>query len=199
MVDIDKNVLTWMKHLSLLAFQQNTFMLPSPTTRNCHGEAAEGVLGDEPTMGEKLVNLLEKKMVRSNECNESSLTKHPSSADSVHALLKQALRADNHAVLLDCLYIEDEKDISKSISLLNPSDVLKQLRYLVSVIQSRGAVLACALPWLRCLLLQHASGIMSQEYSLLALNSLYQRSEDSKLQKDSSMAAVSLSFESSSV
>lgn len=38
----------------------------------------------------------------------------------------------------------------------------------------RGAVLACALPWLRSLLLQHASGIMSQESSLLALNSLYQ-------------------------
>ncbi|PON89394.1 hypothetical protein TorRG33x02_147450 [Trema orientale] len=36
------------------------------------------------------------------------------------------------------------------------------------------AVLACALPWLRCLLLQHASGIVSQESSLLTLNSLYQ-------------------------
>lgn len=40
--------------------------------------------------------------------------------------------------------------------------------------RARGAVLACALPWLRSLLLQHASGIMSQESSLLALNSLYQ-------------------------
>ncbi|KAK7812864.1 uncharacterized protein LOC136062408 [Quercus suber] len=39
---------------------------------------------------------------------------------------------------------------------------------------SRGAILACALPWLRSLLLQHASGIMSQESSLIALNSLYQ-------------------------
>lgn len=38
----------------------------------------------------------------------------------------------------------------------------------------RGAVLACAVPWLRNLLLQHASGIMSQESSLLALNSLFQ-------------------------
>ena len=38
----------------------------------------------------------------------------------------------------------------------------------------RGAVLVSALPWLRSLLLQHASGIMSQESSLIALNSLYQ-------------------------
>ena len=41
-------------------------------------------------------------------------------------------------------------------------------------IHSRGAILACALPWLRSLLLQHASGIVSQESSLSALNSLYQ-------------------------
>ncbi|GKC26832.1 hypothetical protein Tco_1034126 [Tanacetum coccineum] len=37
-----------------------------------------------------------------------------------------------------------------------------------------GAVAACALPWLKSLLLQHASVIMSQEASLIALNSLYQ-------------------------
>ncbi|MCD9637614.1 hypothetical protein HAX54_020992 [Datura stramonium] len=40
------------------------------------------------------------------------------------------------------------------------------------------AVLACGLPWLQSLLLQHASGIMSQESSLLALNSLYQTIDD---------------------
>jgi hypothetical protein len=39
---------------------------------------------------------------------------------------------------------------------------------------SRGAILACALPWLKSVLLQHASGIISQESSLLALNSLFQ-------------------------
>ncbi|GJY28657.1 hypothetical protein Tco_0404424 [Tanacetum coccineum] len=39
-----------------------------------------------------------------------------------------------------------------------------------------GAVVACALPWLRSLPLQHASIIMSEEASLIALNSLYQES-----------------------
>ncbi|PON94084.1 Small-subunit processome, Utp [Trema orientale] len=145
-----------------------------------HGEAVDGVLADvdlnEPTMGDKLanLNLLENHTLKINENNESSIAAKPPSADSVHVLLKQALHADDRAILLDCLYTQDEKVISKSISLLNPSDVLKLLQSLVSIIQSKGAVLACALPWLRCLLLQHASGIMSQESSLLALNSLYQ-------------------------
>ncbi|GAB2302358.1 hypothetical protein Dimus_036372 [Dionaea muscipula] len=38
----------------------------------------------------------------------------------------------------------------------------------------RGAIVACAIPWLRSLLLQHASIFMFQESSLVALNSLYQ-------------------------
>ncbi|GAB4844701.1 hypothetical protein Ancab_038103 [Ancistrocladus abbreviatus] len=60
-----------------------------------------------------------------------------------------------------------------SISLLNPADIFKLLDSLISVIQSRGAVVVCALPWLRSLLLQHASRIVSQESSLVVLNSLY--------------------------
>ncbi|XXG39891.1 hypothetical protein AAC387_Pa01g0739 [Persea americana] len=69
---------------------------------------------------------------------------------------------------------QDEKVIANSTSLLNPSDVIKLLNFLLSMVQSRGGMLVCAIPWLRSLLLQHASGIMSQESSLRALNSLYQ-------------------------
>lgn len=102
-----------------------------------------------------------------------SLTKPPS-ADSIHVLLKQALHADDRALLLDCLYNRDDKVIANSVSQLSPTDIFKLLDSLVSIIQSRGAVLVCALPWLRSLLLQHSSRIMSQESSLLTLNSLYQ-------------------------
>ncbi|CAB4312488.1 unnamed protein product [Prunus armeniaca] len=118
-----------------------------------NGEAADGVLVEddlnEPTMGEKLesLNLLDNDGLKSQDKEDSSLNAKPPSADSV---------------------------IAKSISLLNPSGVLKLLQSLISIIQSRGAILACALPWLRSLLLQHASGIVSQESSLSALNSLYQ-------------------------
>lgn len=131
---------------------------------------------DEPTMGEKLasLNLLENKEAKSREEKESSQLSKPPSADSVHVLLKQALHADDQALIVNCLFTQNQKVISNSVSMLNPSDVLKFLDSLISIIQSRGAVLACALPWLRSLLLQHASGIMSQESSLIALNSLYQ-------------------------
>ncbi|XP_017985262.1 PREDICTED: U3 small nucleolar RNA-associated protein 5 isoform X2 [Theobroma cacao] len=151
-----------------------------------HGENVDGVLDDdlnEPTMGEKLasLNLVENGKTESHEKQEreeSSPLAKPPIADSVNVLLKQALHADDHALLLDCLYTQDEKVIANSVSQLNPSDVLQLLQSLISIIQSRGAVLACALPWIKSLLLQHASGIMSQASSLRALNSLYQIVED---------------------
>ncbi|KAJ6932732.1 hypothetical protein NC651_008229 [Populus alba x Populus x berolinensis] len=145
-----------------------------------HGAATDGVLVEydvnEPTMGEKLasITLQDNGKTNSLEIQESPPHAKPPSADSVNILLKQALRADDRALLLDCLYTQDEKVIANSISLLNPSDVLKLLQSLLSIIHSRGAILACALPWLRSLLLQHSTGIMSQESSLHALNSLYQ-------------------------
>ncbi|XP_061349657.1 uncharacterized protein LOC133294905 [Gastrolobium bilobum] len=142
------------------------------------GEFADGTLLhddlSEPTMGEKLagLSLLDEKKFGSHKAQDSSAK--PPSADSVHVLLAQALHADDRALLLDCLYTQDEMVISKSIAQLNPSNVLKLLQSLIYIIESRGAILTCALPWLKCLLLQHASGIMSQESSLHALNSLYQ-------------------------
>lgn len=145
---------------------------------NLEGKDGPGIEYDpnEPTMGEKLMNLnlLDEPTTNSLPEQDPSLNVKPPSADSVHVLLKQALHADDRALLLDCLYTRDEKVIANSTSLLNPSDVLKFLNLLISLTQSRGSILVCAIPWLRSLLIQHASGIMSQESSLHALNSLYQ-------------------------
>ncbi|GFQ01656.1 U3 small nucleolar RNA-associated protein 5 [Phtheirospermum japonicum] len=130
----------------------------------------------EPTMGEKLANLnLEENDKAMNlDIVDVAPNAKPPSADSVYILLKQALRADDRALLIDCLYRQDEKVITNSLSVLNPSDVLQLLQSLVAIIQLKGAVLACALPWLRSLLLLHAGSIMSQDSSLAALNSIYQ-------------------------
>ncbi|KAL8232363.1 hypothetical protein R6Q57_002141 [Mikania cordata] len=129
---------------------------------------------DEPTIGEKLASLnISKNKDEIHEKAKLSPAKPPS-ADSVHVLLKQALHVDDRSLLLDCLFRQNEKVITNSVSLLNPSDVFKLLEFLISMIHSRGAVVACTLPWLKSLLLQHASSIMSQESSLIALNSLYQ-------------------------
>ncbi|TKY48103.1 WD repeat-containing protein 43 [Spatholobus suberectus] len=144
------------------------------------GEVADGILHDvdvsEPTMGEKLAGLSDQdeNKYRSDEEQDSSVPTKPPSADSVHVLLRQALNADDRTLLLDCLYTQDEKVITKSIAQLNPSNVLKFLHSLISITESRGAILTCALPWLKCLILQHASVMMSQESSLHVLNSLYQ-------------------------
>ncbi|KAJ7003190.1 polyubiquitin 11-like isoform X3 [Populus alba x Populus x berolinensis] len=161
-----------------------------------HGAATDGVLVEydvnEPTMGEKLasITLQDNGKTNSLEIEESPPHAKPPSADSVNILLKQALRADDRALLLDCLYTQDEKVIANSISLLNPSDVLKLLQSLLSIIHSRGAILACALPWLRSLLLQHSTGIMSQESSLHALNSLYQVKMRTSPWKDSDVETI---------
>ncbi|WVZ69370.1 hypothetical protein U9M48_018167 [Paspalum notatum var. saurae] len=130
---------------------------------------------DEPTMEEKLATL---DLVNSdsgrNDTEKLSLSMAPPSADSVHILLKQALRADDNVSLLTYLYNKDEKVIAKSISLLTPVDAVKLLKFFVLQIQSRGAILVCLLPWLQTLLSQHMSSIVSQESSLSLLNSLYQ-------------------------
>ncbi|KAL0314375.1 UNVERIFIED_CONTAM: hypothetical protein Sangu_2281900 [Sesamum angustifolium] len=90
----------------------------------------------EPTMGEKLASLkLEGDDKASNDNNVDSSLAKPPSADSVYILLKQALRADDRALLIACLYRQDAKVITNSLSLLNPSDVLKFLQSLISIIQ----------------------------------------------------------------
>ncbi|KAL0924263.1 hypothetical protein M5K25_005079 [Dendrobium thyrsiflorum] len=129
-----------------------------------------------PTMAEKLASL--ELLSDSGAKNASEKEALPStnipSYDSVHILLKQAIHAQDYALLVNCLSTTDEKVITKSTALLNPSDILKFLKSLLSMIELRGTVLVRALPWLRSLLSQHASSIASQESSLLILNSLYQ-------------------------
>ncbi|CAN6253608.1 unnamed protein product [Urochloa humidicola] len=127
---------------------------------------------DGPTIGEKLASL--DLINERNDTEEQTLSMAPPSADSVHILLKQALRADDNVSLLTCLYNRDEKVIAKSVSLLTPADVVKLLKFFVLQIQSRGAVLVCLLPWLQTLLSRHMSSIVSQDSSLSLLNSLYQ-------------------------
>ncbi|CAH8374862.1 unnamed protein product [Eruca vesicaria subsp. sativa] len=147
-------------------------------------EDRDGVLVDdannEPTMGDKFesLNLLGGEKLSNEESNDK-----PPTAASVNILLRQALHADDRSLLLDFLYNRDEQVIANSVAKLNSDEVLKLLNSLLQILQSsdfytffpcKGAVLACAIPWIKCLLLTHSSGIMSQESSLLALNSMYQ-------------------------
>ncbi|XP_022880210.1 uncharacterized protein LOC111397489 [Olea europaea var. sylvestris] len=91
---------------------------------------------NELTMGEKLanLNLTENSGAKSHDVVSSPQTKPPS-ADSAHILIKQASHTDDRALLIDCLFRQDDKVISNSVSLLNPSDVLKFLQSFISIIQ----------------------------------------------------------------
>ncbi|ESQ35259.1 hypothetical protein EUTSA_v10008433mg [Eutrema salsugineum] len=144
-------------------------------------EDTDGVLVDdahnEPTMGDKFESLkLGGEKLSTEESNRASapIDHKPPTAASVNVLLRQALHADDRSLLLDCLYNRDEQVIANSVAKLNSADVLKLLNSLLPILQSRGAILACTIPWIKSLLLTHSSGIMSQESSLLALNSIYQ-------------------------
>ncbi|KAM0859518.1 hypothetical protein ACQ4PT_047149 [Festuca glaucescens] len=150
---------------------------PPPATANENGAGPEYDLS-EPTMAEKLAALnLPSDDVDGDAEEEqaaAAVVVVPPSADSVHVLLRQALRADDRAALLGCLCNRDGKVIVKSVSLLTPADAVKLLKSLILLMQSRGSVLACLLPWLQSLLSRHMSSIVSQESSLVLLNSLYQ-------------------------
>ncbi|CAN7041198.1 unnamed protein product [Brassica oleracea var. botrytis] len=136
-----------------------------------------GVVEDahnEPTMGDKFESLHLLEGEKQSGKDSAPVDDKPPTAASVNVLLRQALHADDRSLLLDCLYNRDEQVIANSVAKLNSAEVLKLLNSLLPILQSRGAVLACAIPWIKCLLLAHSSGIMSQESSVLALNSMYQ-------------------------
>ncbi|XP_010497118.1 PREDICTED: WD repeat-containing protein 43 [Camelina sativa] len=151
-----------------------------PSTRDSGlDEDRDGVLVDdthnEPTIGDKLesLDLLSGEKLIGDASAAPSDDKPPTAA-SVNVLLRQALHADDRSLLLDCLYNRDEQVIANSVAKLNSAEVLKLLSSLLPILQSRGAILACTLPWIKSLLLTHSSGIMSQESSVLALNTMYQ-------------------------
>ncbi|GAB2276219.1 hypothetical protein Dimus_010953 [Dionaea muscipula] len=104
-----------------------------------HGDTVNGVQIDdnEPTIAEKLATIEPRSHEHSErlERQEPIQTQLPS-ADSVQVLLKQALHAEDHSLLLDCLYNQDEKVIANSISLLNPADTSKLLNSLITITQS---------------------------------------------------------------
>jgi len=78
-------------------------------------------------MGEKLATLsliTDSKQQQQQEPSLVAATQpqpqpQPPSADSVQVLLRQALRADDRVLLLDCLYNRDEKVGSGTFSFLS--------------------------------------------------------------------------------
>ena len=71
-------------------------------------------------MGEKLATLnLSTDSNQLQQQEPSQPQTQPPSADSVQVLLRQALRADDRVLLLDCLYNRDEKVGSGTFSFIS--------------------------------------------------------------------------------
>lgn len=142
-------------------------------------DANAGVVDDEinePTMEEKLMKLGILEEEKDKNPIESTVPSAPitPSADSLIIPLTQALRSGDNLLLEKCLSVTNIKVIRKSVFSMNPSDALDFLKDLVYKLKSSPGRAISILPWIRAVLLQHASYIMSEEASLIVLNTLYQ-------------------------
>lgn len=131
---------------------------------------------NEPTMEEKLMKLGILDEEKENNQRKSTDPSAPiaPSADSVIVLLTQALRSGDNLLLEKCLSVTSSRVIKKSVISMNPTHAIDLLKDLVYKLKSSPGRAMSILPWIRALLLQHASYIMSEESSLIVLNTLYQ-------------------------
>jgi U3 small nucleolar RNA-associated protein 5 len=148
-------------------------------TEQAQADENAGVVDDEinePTMEEKLMKLGILEEEKDKNPIESTVPSAPitPSADSLIIPLTQALRSGDNLLLEKCLSVTNIKVIRKSVFSMNPSDALDFLKDLVYKLKSSPGRAISILPWIRAVLLQHASYIMSEEASLIVLNTLYQ-------------------------
>lgn len=148
-------------------------------TEQAQADENAGVVDDEinePTMEEKLMKLGILEEEKDKNPVESIVPSAPitPSADSLIIPLTQALRSGDNLLLEKCLSVTNIKVIRKSVFSMNPSDALDFLKDLVYKLKSSPGRAISILPWIRAVLLQHASYIMSEEASLIVLNTLYQ-------------------------
>uniref|UniRef100_A0A0D6R024 Uncharacterized protein n=1 Tax=Araucaria cunninghamii TaxID=56994 RepID=A0A0D6R024_ARACU len=133
---------------------------------------------NEPTMEEKLMQLgiMEKEKDDPSKLSQP-LVPIPPNADSLVILLRQALRSNDNLLLAQCLDVGDSMVRRNSVYSLGSVDALELFKSLVHRLKSGPKRAPFLLPWIRLVLLRHASTIMSDKDSLIFLNTLYQMIE----------------------
>ncbi|KAG0584808.1 hypothetical protein M758_3G237500 [Ceratodon purpureus] len=132
---------------------------------------------DEQTLEEKLIALKVIEEGDAKDHNEDVQDFDKSvvpRADSLQVLLSQALKAEDNALLEQCLNVGDEKVILNTIRRLRPFEAAKFLTVAVSKMEGRPQRALGLVPWVRAVLLQHASFIMTNLTMQPVLTSLYQ-------------------------
>lgn len=133
---------------------------------------------EEPTLEEKLIALkvieeVEGDAEDHNERGAQDKAVVPR-ADSLQVLLSQALQAEDNALLEKCLNVGDEKVITNTIRRMRPFLAAKFLAVAVSKMEGRPQRALGLVPWVRAVLLQHASFVMTNLAMQPVLTSLYQ-------------------------
>lgn len=98
----------------------------------------------------------------------------PPKADSLQVLMTQALESEDKALLKQCLSVTDEKVIMNTMRMLSPLSAAKFLQLSLFKIDSRTKRGLLLVPWIKAVLLYHASYIMSSPSMQPVLSSLYQ-------------------------
>eukprot|EP00249_Psilotum_nudum_P020003 c27515_g1_i1 orf=278-2332(+) len=129
---------------------------------------------NEETMEEKLRAL---GLIEGDGNEERAVIKDeiiPPSADSLQLLLTQALLADDNLLLEQCLSVSDEKVIENTVRRLRSIEAGKFLQVSVFKMEARPKRSLMLIPWIRAVLLYHATYIMSNPSMQSILRSLYQ-------------------------
>lgn len=132
---------------------------------------------DEQTLEEKLIALKVIEDGDARDHNEDAQDFDKSvvpRADSLQVLLSQALKAEDNALLEQCLNVGDEKVILNTIRRLRPFEAAKFLSVAVSKMEGRPQRALGLVPWVRAVLLQHASFVMTNLAMQPVLTTLYQ-------------------------
>lgn len=136
-------------------------------------DEAMTIVEDEETMEDKLIalNLISHSPEEETMGNNKAMVPR---ADSLQVLLSQALHSEDNSLIEQCLRIQDRKMISKTIQRLQPADAAKFLVISISKLESKPQRAINLVPWVRAVLLQHASYLMSNPSMRPVLLSLYQ-------------------------
>ena len=136
-------------------------------------DEAMTIVEDEETMEDKLIalNLISDSPEEETMGDDKAMVPR---ADSLQVLLSQALQAEDNSLIEQCLCVQDEKMISKTIRRLRSADAAKLLVISISKLESRPQRAINLIPWVRAVLLQHASYLMSTPSMRPVLLSLYQ-------------------------
>lgn len=117
--------------------------------------------------------MLELKNLNNNDKESNNETQSAPKADTVRSALVQALHSNDQALLESCLQVNDAQVINKTIQILPPQYVVTFMKAIVDRLQLKPARAASLILWIKYLLYNHASYLVSLPNLVNHLSTLY--------------------------